>query len=336
MFNRAVLVPLALLVFVFGLAGPGLADTAAQLDQAEQLQDQGQFEQAEAIYRAVAEANPGADDGLAAQEKLAVLYVEQDRQAEAQAAYQQLLSGYSQVDGIAKAVDHVGDAYREWGQYEEALDAYQDVIARWPDAQHAVGSQSWIARMYIQLGDEPNAAGAVEKLMRDFSDHDALGTAVHDVAYTYHHTARQYDEARKLYEWVVANRPDDSQAIRAQMGIAKVYIVRGDDPNAQAAIDKLIADYSHDQEGIAKALDHIGDKYRKVGQYEKARDIYELVVTQWANTKYAENSRMGLAKAIIEAQIADRDDEAVEAEIESLVADFNDHEGLAKALFQLG
>lgn len=336
MFKRGVLLPLGLLVFVFCLAGPGLSDSAAQLDQAKQLQDEGQLEQAEAIYKAVAEADAGGNDGLAAQEKLAILYVEQGKQAQAQAAYLELLSGYSQLEGIAQAVDHVADAYREWGQYEQALAVYQDVVTGWGGAEHSVGSQSWIARIYIQLGDEPNTAVSIEKLLRDFSEHDGLGTAVHDVGYTYHHTARRYDKARELYEWVVENRPDDSQAIRAQMGMAKIYIVCGDDPNAEAAIDKLIADYSQDEEGIAKALDHIGDKYRKVGEYEKAKQIYELVVTRWANTEYAENSRMGLAKAIIEASISDRDDEAVESEIESLVADFNDNELLAKALFQLG
>jgi hypothetical protein len=34
-----------------------------------------------------------------------------------------------------------------------------------------------------------------------------------------------------------------------------------------------------DHEGIAKAVDHVADAYREFKNYEKAREVYQYVVT---------------------------------------------------------
>ncbi|HUT28492.1 MAG TPA: hypothetical protein VMX13_01775 [Sedimentisphaerales bacterium] len=65
-------------------AGTCLANVSAQLEQAERYEDEGQYHQAEAIYRQVVAENPGTDAALAAQKKLTVLYVRQKKLSEAE------------------------------------------------------------------------------------------------------------------------------------------------------------------------------------------------------------------------------------------------------------
>jgi len=293
------------------------------------------YDKALAVYQHVVDNWAQAEHAVGSQVNIAKLNIRLGKESAADAAVEKLIAVFAANERIANEVDEVADEYHEYDQEDKALTLYKRVVETWPNAREAMQSQASVAKLYLELGDDPNAQAATDELIARFGGREDAGDSVHDVAYTYHHQVRDYGKARELYQWVVQNHPRDSKAIRAQMGIAKTYIVIGDDPNAAAAIDKLIADYSQDQ-GIAKALDHLADNYRKVGQYEKARQLYELVVARWPDADYARNSQMGIVKAIIEANIARGDDEVVEAEIENLVADFNDNEGLTKALFQMG
>jgi len=367
------------------------------------------FEEDAAKCKQIVAAKPGTDEALKAQEKLVGLYVKQKMDAEAEAAYSAMLTDFAGNAGLAKAVDHVADAYRESGKYEKALELYKQVVNNWPGAEHALESQGAVARLYIKIGDEPNAVAAVEQLIGEFGDkkesadvvdsvadeyrdckryaeamelyrrvaemwptskqacgslasvaalyikagddanattvtnnlianfaaNKGLGDAVHEIAYTYHHRVHDYEKARELYEWVVENRPSCKMAIRAQMGIAKIYVDLGDDPNAEAAIEKLVAKYSENKE-IAKALDRIADEYRGLERYDKAKKLYELVVSRWPDAEHSEDALIDATKADIEAHIAVGDDANAMAEINEMVIDFNDNPGLVKALFQMG
>ncbi len=304
-----------------------LADVETQLDQAQELVEQYQYEQAEMIYRQLVIDYPATENGLLAQEGLTTLYIEADRLADANVAFEQMVTGFTGHPRLAKAVDHVADAYRENRKYAEALDIYQYAVDAEPDAEHAIDSQMGIARIYILMEDYEAAQAATDKLFTDYAEHENIAKVIHLLAYEYHHKAKNDHKALELYQQVVSNWPEAKDAIRAQMGIAKIYIERRDDPNAQAAIDKLITDYGQ-RDGIAKAVDNVADKYRGIRRYQSALGLYQLVIDKWPDSKHAIQSQASVARCYI---VLGDDSKAADA-IDKLITDYAQSDGIAKAV----
>ena len=163
-------------------------DVSAQFEQADEYGDEGNYEQAEAIYKDVAEEYVGTESGLRAQRKLVCLYIKRGRTAEAETAYQGLLeeyAGYGDDNVIADAVDDVADAYRDVKKYDKALEIYSYVVDTWSGSKQAVGSHGGIARVNIALGREEAAQEAIDKLFEGFSDNEDIANAVRNVANEY-------------------------------------------------------------------------------------------------------------------------------------------------------
>jgi TolA-binding protein len=117
------------------------ADVSDKFKQAQTHQEQRQYAQAEQIYKQTVKANPGTEDAFQAQKNLAILYVEWDKQPQAQAALQELIGNFSGHKDIAAAVTYVADAFRKMERHEKACEIYRYVVDNWPKDEHAMWSQ---------------------------------------------------------------------------------------------------------------------------------------------------------------------------------------------------
>jgi len=106
------------------------ADVSDKFKQAQKHQQQRQYEQFEQIYKQIVKAHPGTEDSFQAQKNLAILYVEWDKQTQAQAALQELIGNFSGHKDIATAVTYVADVYRKLERHEKACELYQYVIGK--------------------------------------------------------------------------------------------------------------------------------------------------------------------------------------------------------------
>jgi len=302
-------------------------DVSALFEQAGKYEKDKNYVEAEAIYKAIVQDYPSSDDALTAEEKLVVLYIVWDKEAEAEAAYQQLLTDFCEREGIAKAVDHVGDAYRESEKYEKALEVYRQVVDSWAEDEHAIGSQTGIARVYVSLGDGPNAEIAIAKLIVEFADHNDIADAVYEIADEYREV-KKYEKALGFYKQIVDSWPESEEAMDSQEDVAKLYIELGDDPNAEAAVEKLIAKFA-DRDEIADAVDEMADEYKDAKKYDKALELYKYVVKTWPDSEQAMGSQADVAKLYIELG----DDPNAEAAVDKLklIAEFGDRDGEAIA-----
>ena len=76
MIKKISFVSVVLLAFVFSqMTDVCLADVSSQLEQAQTYQKDGQYEQVEAIYKAIVTDSPGTDFALTAQKELVILYI---------------------------------------------------------------------------------------------------------------------------------------------------------------------------------------------------------------------------------------------------------------------
>jgi TolA-binding protein len=310
-----------------------LADAQDLLQQAEDYEKEGHFEQAEATYKEIVAEYGGTDEALRGQEKLTILYIRCSKPAEADSAFQDLVTGFSQNDHVADAVDHIADAYRELGQFEKARVRYRHAAQQWPSAEHAAEAQAGVARCSILLGDEDAAQAATDKLLADFGASPHIAKAVDNVADEYRKLSK-YGQARDIYRTIVERWSGAEHAIEAQKGVVLCSIALADDPNAQVAMNELWSDFSGHAD-LAAVLYDIADGYQKARRFDKAKDIYQDVAEQCPNSRYAPKAPLDIRKADILALADSGQDGAVDGAIDSLAADFAGNEYLPTVVYKI-
>jgi tetratricopeptide (TPR) repeat protein len=230
------------------------ADVEAQLEQAEQYLDHGQYEQAKAVYKTIIKDSPGSDDALRAEEGLIVLYVVRNKDPKARSAFQRLLTEFSGYSGLAEAIDHVGDAYREVGKYEEAVEKYRYVVDNFPGTERAMLSQIGLVKLHLLREDEAAAQAATARLIADFEDRDFVkGQEFPNVLYEIAKEFQRvegYSQARDLYQRIVQQYSQSHHAKRARFDIETLDVFAlGDvanDADVNMAVDSFVAKFSDD------------------------------------------------------------------------------------------
>ncbi|MHC4424458.1 MAG: tetratricopeptide repeat protein, partial [Planctomycetota bacterium] len=185
---------IALLVFVAG--GRSFADVSAQFEQAETFEKQGQYEQAEQIYRQIAADYPGSDDALTAQKNLTCLYIADDNQEQAGAAFGKLLDEFAEHEKLPGAIHKIAEQSHKLAKADKAILLCQHFMAIKPE--QAIWLHMGMVISNIMLEDNDFAWAAVEKLLSDFSADRRCAEAIGQTAWTYREL-KQYENARSLY-----------------------------------------------------------------------------------------------------------------------------------------
>jgi tetratricopeptide (TPR) repeat protein len=139
-----------------------------------------------------------------------------------------------------------------------------------------------------------------------------------------HFKSQNYDRAKPLYTLILDNWPDDVYyAPRALAGLAKSNLALGDAEAGDAAVDKLLSEYS-DNPHIGWALHHVAQHCKFLEQYERARGLYQYFLEHWPEDHYAMWCRIGLA------QVDDflGNTQAAESAIAEVLADYSQHEDM--------
>ena len=71
---------------------------------------------------------------------------------------------------------------------------------------------------------------------------------------------KQYEQAEAIYQQIVTDFPDSFDALEAQKQLTILYIKQDNQPQAEAAFQKLLA-YFYMHNEIAKAVNKVADHY---------------------------------------------------------------------------
>lgn len=276
----------AFLVLVLGVPGSAWGDVWDQLKKAEELHKSRAYEQAEELYREIAEGHKQSEPGLDARKNLTGMYVDWGKVTEAQAGYEALVGEYAEHKGLDWAVLHVADKYRQSERCGSAIKLYDYIIGRWPRSDSALWSQTNLAICRAAFKDGEAAQVAIEKLRTDFAGHKTLPKAILLIGDDYR-KSKKYSEARKLYEQVVNGWDKSEEAMWAQMGIAISKSLLGDEAGAAAARDKLRSGFSG-QAQFSSAVFQTGEAYYyegysqlKYGRQAVAEGCFRSAVALW-------------------------------------------------------
>ena len=306
---------------------PALADVAADLAQAASFAQQGDYDQAVQAYQQIADAAAGTDEGFMAVQNVILQHLREEKLTMARMAYGQLMADYSERADIVDAFEkELGSAFRDSGDYKTALKIYQYLIAARPNSESVTGWRTALIKCYVGLDDDLNARAEQEKLLTDYANHPSLAGVVGDLAFEYH-CQEKWSESRELYEYYVANWPQNKDAMRSARYAAKASIKLGDYEKADQAIDSMISSYADNPE-ISSELTELADDYAREEEYDNARETYQYVVDHWPDDEKAIDAQV----AAVRLSILARDTATVESGYDNLITKFSENESLPEAL----
>jgi len=239
-----------------------------------------------------------------------------------------MTAGVTPDEDVAAQLEQAKNYY-ESRDYEKAEQSYQSILNEYSGTDYAFQAQKGLTMVYIAWDKLTQAESGYEKLLADFSENEQITQAAYEIAETYRHNDK-FDKSLQVYQDVLDKWPGAEQAIWAQRSIAISNIALDKTEAAQAAVDKLLADY-FENANITEAVFNIADTYYWFKHYQKANEHYQYVLDTWPAAEHAMWAQMGLAIS----NIADGNDSAAHAATERLITDFNDEPKLPEALFYI-
>ena len=179
--------------------------------------------------------------------------------------------------------------YLTQGQYAEAILLYQKSIALLNSAKDKAVSWNGLGNVYRRINDYPNAVAAYRKAaeldpetagMRDGTDNLRVeqtprnAQAWNDLGEIFFETG-SYDEAINALNKAIELEPGNGWPY---YNLARVFAIRGQYAKAISLYDKSISLFKEDKEKAA-ALNHMGNAYRKLNDYDNAIKVYQKAVT---------------------------------------------------------
>ena len=293
------------------------------------------YQQAENIYQRIIQNRPGSEAADKAKLELAKLDILAliDAQADSQAQIEidNLITDFSGHSCLAEGLYGLAQVY-EWSgtKYQQAKGVYQRLIKNCPGSSFAAKAQIDIYKVEalsaVDAGEVSKARTEIDKLKAaDFSGRSYLPEALYAIATRCEWTAKNYVQAKELYQYIAQQYPASWCADKAQLDVLKadisVYIESGNDSAAQSTIKQLIADF-HGNSYLAEVLYHIATRYEQAGNYAGAKDAYELVALQNPDAWHAIRAELGIHKAGILQLLAAGDNTGGFAALDRFIADY--------------
>ena len=256
-----------------------------------------EYEKATQYYQYILDHWPGSKYAMWSQTGLALLHIDLGNSAVAEATIDKLISDFFGNEGLVDEVHHIAYHYRVLKKYEKAKQHYQYILDHWPDKNpYAIWSQSGLILSFIALGQIEDAEDNTDKLLTDFRDNEYIAATVYDIAYSYNQLG-EYEKARQFYQYILLNWPQAEHGIRTQIGLAQSIIGLGDNNDAEAVVNHLIANLTTDfpidtslPAEVAEAFYYAGDCYNKLGDYAKSIESYQRVVNDCPSYHLAWNA----------------------------------------------
>ncbi|NIP28295.1 MAG: tetratricopeptide repeat protein [Phycisphaerae bacterium] len=280
-----------------------LYDIAKRYDGLEKI------EEAKGVCQLILQQHPNSPSADGAQLYLArrniMSNIKSKNYPEARAELDTLIADFNDHPDFAASLCAIAQSYEWPRKFEKAESLYERAAQLDPNDPYVKKAKFNWPKLHIfsliKSEDYNDANVAIDKFTSDFDKHPAVPGVVYWFAKDFE-AAKAYDRAKGMYRRVVRQYPKSSHAARALLQASKVdifsLIESGDDAAVHMALDTLIADFN-DHKDVPETVFEIGEQYyykafedpkkcRKVKSKEplhKAKDIWEMIVEQWPQSK---------------------------------------------------
>jgi len=296
---------------------------------AEQYRRRKRYEDARSLYEYIGENHSDSDLAIKARAWAAGADILLGNYAAAQAGIDGLIADFADHPELPGEVYKIAEQYRSRKRYENAKSLYKYIAENHFGSDFAIKARSSVVVADILLGNDSAAKAGIDGLTADFADHPELPSEVYKIEAQYWHMKR-YEDVKRLCEYIAENHPDSDFAIKARASAAAADILLGNNAEAQAGVDALIRDFAEDPElaGLLWKLGNISSERRK---YDWSRQLYQHTLETDPQGPLAIQAR----RSVVVADILLGNDEAAQAGIDGLIADFNDNPKLPGEIYKI-
>ncbi len=269
---------------------PNLPDTLFRV--AERYEWSLKLEESKSVYQQIVQNHPASSFKSRAQlssSRLDVLsHLMSKDYSQAQQALNTLVTQFAGHPDLPETLYRVAERYGWLEKFEEATNLYQRIIQNYPNNPAASKASVAYPRANVMaLTTSKNfsqAQTALDNLITNFPNHPDLPATIFRVAREYEWQLR-LEDAKSRYQQVIQNYPCSSYAGQAAMGIARAEVVSliksKNYSQAEAALDKLISDYSGHPD-LSNAVYQIGEE-----TYYMAKEVHSDGDKETANEYFA-------------------------------------------------
>ncbi|MCE9614580.1 MAG: tetratricopeptide repeat protein [Lentisphaerae bacterium] len=306
--------------------------------------DQNQWQKAAERFEGVVRDFPASELAPQARYRQARCLMSLKRWPDATEVLRALIKDAAKQDAGRAAAVSLGYCLQEQKQWADAGAAFRDAVERYPgtnDLPRLYYEQAW---SWQEAGKAPEALQAFRALADKFpADPLASDACFHlaEASYTEataadvpadKRTAR-LDEARALYDKVLAAGKDTRLADKAHYRIGWCWWLAEKYPEAAASFDR-VKDQFPNSDLLPDALFQAGQSYAKAGQAAVAVERYRALLdnAKFAKFQYRPDAAVGLGDCLI---VLGKPAEAVKT-LEAMTRDYGDHATAPEAFFLLG
>lgn len=227
------------------------------------LSDLGQTDDAIAVARDVAQKGGGDPRNVAA---LCFLLAKAGHKDEALAAARDALA---KDEANPELNTLLGDTLQQLGKDEEAVKHFEEVQRRFADNDEIslkVGLR--LSAALVKLDQVGRGERILEQLLEKFPEDPTLNN---DLGYLYADQGKELEKAEKMIRLAIQDDPDNTSYLDS---LGWVLFKRGKLEESLPYMEKAVANFSG-SEGDATLLDHLGDVYFQLKQFDKAREIWK-------------------------------------------------------------
>lgn len=251
---------------------------------------------------------------------------------QALAKFMAFVEQYPQHANASLALFLAGECQYAQGKYADAVSLYTRVVTEYPNSEDVEAAAYRIGHCKYQLKDYAGAVAAFEDLLRGIPETRYKAAAYYWIGEC-HYAEAKYQEAIKAYSQSIVHQPQGEFASWATYSIGMSQLALGDASAALESFRRVLNDYG-DSPVAAECEVRVGDALREAGktaeairayeavlkrgdaqlvpgalhglawsqldagQYSQAREAFQRLLREHANSPFAASARRGLANCL--------------------------------------
>lgn len=241
-------------------------------------QDQGEEERAVGYYQEALKRQPQAGQTDVALLRLGQVYQKKGEIEKAIPYFQRLLSDFPESSIIADGLFGLGVAYQDSAEYDQALKSFNAILTKYPQSEFMRDALFLSGESCRKMLNYSCAKLRLTEFARKFPRHHLRFKADMSLGLIYQQEG-DYEQAAHQFS-LAAGSPDTAVAVSAHSLAAKVYLAANNQPEAEAALNKIINDFVSYEEEVEQALMLKAKLYMAQAKLTEAAEIYRRVLRE--------------------------------------------------------
>lgn len=309
-------------------ADPGAAEALAQIGWA--YVKLGQDKKARPLYEYVVENWAGKPRAMYAHTALVRSCIRLSDKEAAAAQVQNLVKQYPENVELPKVLNEIARGYREARMYDEARNVSQYVLANYPGHEQRIWADRDLILCDVVQRNLDTAQTGLRKLVEDHADHGYLPYVLREIAGEYLQ-GRMYEQARSVSLHILDNHSESDQCLWAQRDRVLCDLALKDLEAAQRGTESLLKRSAGRMDALW-AVSEVAETYGRIGQHERARELFRFNLTGNPNL----DDTIWSLRGFIRESIALKDEAAIDAGVKKLLGEYAGSKNLPMAAVHVG